>query len=237
MLHFISLLLSWWLAFLPAKNDNRLCIDFIPIVDSTILQLNNIAYCLNGKDSFQISEFKCYVGNFRFNSDKSNLINSENQYYLLNAEDSISLHRDFNLSQISIIKSIDFTIGIDSITNVSGAMANDLDPTNGMFWAWNTGYINAKLSGNSNSCKTVHHAFEFHIGGYKHPFNTLRKIHLELTQPIVFVKWQGHLKIKINIAEWMKNIDLSKMNNVVEPSADAMFVADNYSKMFSVVYE
>ena len=41
----------------------------------------------------------------------------------------------------------------------------------------------------------------------------------------------------MNIAEWMKNIDLSKMNNVVEPSADAMFVADNYSKMFSIVYE
>jgi hypothetical protein len=106
-----------------------------------------------------------------------------------------------------------------------------------MFWAWNTGYINAKLSGNSNNCKTVHHAFEFHIGGYKHPFNTLRKIHLELLQPIVFVKWQGHLKIKMNIAEWLKNIDVSKMNNVVEPSADAMFVANNYSKMFSVMYE
>ncbi|MEY4877355.1 MAG: hypothetical protein RL708_2505 [Bacteroidota bacterium] len=237
MLHFIFILLSWWFALMPAKNDNQLCIDFVPMVDTTALQLGNKIYCMNGKDSFRISELKCYVGNFEFESAEKKLSILDNRYFLLNAEDSISLHRDFNLQQISIIRSIDFTIGIDSLTNVSGAMADDLDPTKGMFWAWNTGYINAKLSGSSNSCKTVHHAFEFHIGGYKHPFNTLRKIHLELVQPIVFVKWQGHLKIKMNIAEWLKNIDVSKMNNVVEPSVDAMFVADNYSKMFSIVYE
>jgi hypothetical protein len=31
---------------------------------------------------------------------------------------------------------IQFQLGIDSLTNVSGAMGGDLDPTKGMYWTW-----------------------------------------------------------------------------------------------------
>ena len=54
-----------------------------------------------------------------------------------------------------------FQLGIDSLTNVSGAMGGDLDPTKGMYWTWQSGYINMKIEGKSNSCKTRKNQFQF----------------------------------------------------------------------------
>ena len=62
------------------------------------------------------------------------------------------------------MKRIYFQIGIDSLTNVSGDLDGDLDPALGMYWAWNSGYINMKLEGKSSSCKSVKKEFQFHIG-------------------------------------------------------------------------
>jgi len=43
---------------------------------------------------------------------------------------------------------------VDSLANVSGAMSNDLDATKGMYWSWQSGFINLKIEGKSASCKT-----------------------------------------------------------------------------------
>ena len=74
---------------------------------------------------------------------------------------------------------IAFNLGIDSITNVSGAQGGDLDPTKGMYWAWQSGFINIKLQGTSNSCPPPKNEFEFHLGGYQYPFNSLQTIILK----------------------------------------------------------
>jgi hypothetical protein len=42
---------------------------------------------------------------------------------------------------------IQFNLGLDSLTNVSGALGGDLDPTKGMYWTWQNGYVNFKLQG------------------------------------------------------------------------------------------
>ena len=45
--------------------------------------------------------------------------------------------------------SLYFRFGTDSLLNVSGALSGDLDPSKGMYWAWNSGYINCKIEGRS----------------------------------------------------------------------------------------
>ena len=66
---------------------------------------------------------------------------------------------------------IQFNLGIDSLTNVSGALGGDLDPTKGMYWTWQNGYVNFKLQGTSDLCNNPKNEFEFHLGGYLKPFN------------------------------------------------------------------
>jgi hypothetical protein len=39
------------------------------------------------------------------------------------------------------------TMGVDSARNVSGAQEGALDPANGMFWSWTSGYIMIKAEG------------------------------------------------------------------------------------------
>ena len=80
------------------------------------------------------------------------------------------------------IKSISFCIGIDSLASVSGALSGDLDPSNGMYWAWQSGYINMKIEGTSSSCKTRKNSFNFHIGGYLKPYNAIKKIEIPINK-------------------------------------------------------
>ena len=154
--------------------------------------------------------------------------------FLFNAEDSNAY--SFTADAIGDFNGILFTLGVDSADNTSGANEDALDPINGMYWAWNSGYIMAKLEGRSNVCHTLHHAFEFHIGGYMPPYNTARAVHLDLPQPVT-VKNGENVLIKINadVAAWLKgNLDLSRINSIVIPGKEASLMADKYAQMFSV---
>lgn len=75
------------------------------------------------------------------------------------------------------VSNVYFNIGTDSLLNTAGILDGDLDPIKGMYWAWNTGYINFKIEGVNNS----KHRFEYHIGGYRSPFTTVRSFEEEVT--------------------------------------------------------
>ena len=137
--------------------------------------------------------------------------------------------------------SVSFIVGVDSVANVSGALEGDLDPAKGMYWAWNTGYIMAKIEGRSDRCKTLHQAFEFHIGGYMPPYNACKQVTMALAQPLIVQKGSiSKIHIRADVAAWFKGttvIDIAKENDVVIPGKDAMMVADNYAKMFSIIQQ
>jgi hypothetical protein len=109
---------------------------------------------------------------------------------------------DFDKNITDDFDEIQFSIGIDSLTNVSGAMGGDLDPVNGMYWSWQSGYINFKVEGNSEKSGAVHKDFQFHIGGYLKPFETLQTVILPLkrNQNVIFV----------DVSRFLSEIDLKK---------------------------
>ncbi len=226
-----------WLAILNLfgnnSTENNLQINFQPVVNYISLQLNSKAYSINSKDSFFITTFKMYVGKIVLNDEESKEKFVDENYHLLNAENVESLKIDLKNLSLKKISSVDFFVGVDSIENTKGSMGGDLDPTNGMYWTWNSGYINFKLEGHSPICKSIHHAFEFHIGGYQHPNNSIRKIYLRLKNPII-ISEENKLNININLAEILNSVDLRTNNNIVEPGFEAMKLADNFSKMFSI---
>ncbi len=124
-----------------------------------------------------------------------------------------------------IISKVSFAIGIDSLTSTSGAMAGDLDPINGMYWAWQSVYINMKIEGKSPSCHTKKNGFQFHIGGYMQPNYAMRK-------KVITVNSIGDITIAIDVAILLSEIDLKNTNSVMIPGEVAMDLADISTKMF-----
>lgn len=129
---------------------------------------------IEGDNWIAFNKIKFYVGNFNFTQKASSVGNYQNTYYLIDQSDSSTLEMKFEL--LSPADSICFLIGTDSVSNVSGLYDGALDPLNGMYWAWNSGYINTKIEGISSIVKSPDKKFEYHIGGYLPPNTTSSQI-------------------------------------------------------------
>lgn len=130
--------------------------------------------CLEKDYWITFTKFKFYIGNPVY-FEKGRLINTvQNRYDLLDFSDSTALTVEYSVP--SSTDSLCVSIGTDSLTNVSGLYDGALDPLNGMYWAWNSGYINVKIEGTSTYVSNDDHKFEFHIGGYMSPYTTERQI-------------------------------------------------------------
>lgn len=134
----------------------------------------------------------------------------------------------FRCLQKQKIKALTFAIGIDSTASVSGALSGVLDPSKGMYWAWQSGYINMKMEGKSNSCKTRNNRFQFHVGGYLQPYCAWRTVELH-------PKVSGtSLPIAVDLAELFSKIALSETNSIMIPGKRAIEMAEQSTKMFQV---
>jgi hypothetical protein len=122
---------------------------------------------------------------------------------------------------------ISFNLGIDSMTNVSGAMGGDFDPTKGMYWTWQSGYINFKLEGKSNACKTRNNEFHYHLCGYSYPFSSMQPIVLNIASTDSIV-------IEADVAAFINQYDLGTQNSVMIPGLTAVFMSWQAAAIFSV---
>lgn len=166
-------------------------------------------------DTILIETLKFYISEIQFCKDKVVLDSLERKYHLLDLMYPSSLilkHKSKNA-----FSSIRFKIGIDSTTNVSGAFGEDLDPTNGMYWTWQSGFINFKLEGRSSQCPARQHRFQLHIGGYKAPFNTLQEVELKTNKKKII--------LSIDIEQLLSEVQLTKRYEVMSPSENAVLIA------------
>ena len=67
------------------------------------------------------------------------------------------------------VDSIKFLLGVDSLQHEMGIVGNGLSPVNGMYWAWQSGYIFVKWEGYIQNEKEIQ-PFTFHLGGFQSPF-------------------------------------------------------------------
>lgn len=187
-----------------------------------------VYYRLNAQDSIQFTSFKFYISQLELMNGNNVVWKDKVKYHLIDAFDEKTLVLQFP-SNISFTK-IKFQLGIDSLTNVSGAMGGDLDPTKGMYWTWQSGYINFKLEGKSNLCKTRHNEFQFHLGGYQQPFNCLQTV-------FVTVKSTTKIKLNMDISKLLDHISLLQLNHIMSPSYDAVKLSEKIYESFSVSHE
>ncbi len=222
--------------FKSNKPNGFVTINFKHFVNNELLKLDSVQYKNELGQTYTISKFKYYIGNIQL-KNTSGKFYSSTEYFLINEEEEISKSIDLQNLPIGEYVEISFLLGVDSLYNCNGAQSGALDPIKGMYWSWNTGYIFLKLEGNSTSCKTPSNMFEFHIGGYKQPYNSIREIKLKLTGHII-VKENSKSSININVAieEILKTpnkIDFSETPTITDQNTSSVIV-NNYVDMFSV---
>ncbi len=220
-------LLYAWLIFTPfilnaQKDMTGITLHFNPILNGKPIQDGILTGHIND-DSIAIHTLRFYLGNFVFYKNGKEVGQDASGYHLLDMEDA-------NTMTISLLIAADydairFTLGTDSLTNASGAMGGDLDPTKGMYWAWNSGYINAKIEGYAKKCPTRNHQFEFHIGGYMPPFQTVQQVEL---QGIA----KQEIRVDMELSAFFEQIDLGVTHGVMSPSATASEMAKLLAKTF-----
>lgn len=225
-------------------GTNAMRMEFTHKVGSQLLTLNTGNYTNTNGDQYTVSRFRYYLSNFRFRkSDGTNYtvpadVNSDLGYFLIDEDNASSKNISIPNIPAGDYDAVEFLIGIDSLRNTSGAQTGSLDPANGMFWTWSTGYIFMMFEGNSPQSTAAGNKLQFHSGGFAAPANNLKKITLTFGGATATVRSNISPEIHFitDVSEIFTNpntINFATLNTAHMPMA-CMPIANNYSDMIRV---
>lgn len=173
-----------------------------------------------------LENLKFYISNLVLLSNNKIVFQDSLPARLIDIENKNSL--SINVKNGLKFDKIVFNLGIDSITNVSGALGGDLDPTKGMYWTWQSGYINFKLEGKDPLCKSRHQKFQYHLGGYAHPFSSLRKVELKLSRKTF------NTIIKLPVEKFLKEAKPEIQSEIMSPGYRSVELSSVIKNLFFV---
>ena len=115
-------------------------------------------------NSFKTSTLKYILSNFKLVKQDGSIEDFPNIEVINEESDST---KTFKLSNVENgnYTNLRFSIGVDSVQNatlVNGG--GDLDPSDGMVWTWNTGYIFLKHEGQFLDSAGILQPFVYHLG-------------------------------------------------------------------------
>jgi hypothetical protein len=225
-------------------TTNSITLNFTNVVDNQVLKISDdVAYVgttpkyLNAfGDTFAVSSFKYYISNIKLKKGNGSYFIENESYHLLDAGDTVNTCK-IKLKNVPFddYTAIEFVLGIDSVRNKSGAQSGDLDPSKGMYWAWNQGYIFMRFFGYSSEAPlNSSHNITYEIGENSSartitlPFNTNNLSVQNGNSPKIY--------LKTNLSELFKNpntVSFSFLNSAMTTKQFQPLV-DNYSDLFSI---
>lgn len=212
--------------FLFAQKAERACRLVVePVLNGQMLAIDGAGL---PPDSLVLHQLRFYLGHFTFYKNHT-MVREEHAYHLLDLEDPATLHLDFQLPGNILFDSLAFNLGIDSLTTASGAMGGDLDPTKGMFWTWQSGYVHFKMEGFSKKCPARNGEFQFHLGGYLPPYATARRVGLKLK-----TAGNGTQHLTLELAPFFEQADWPNRHNVMSPGAEAVRLSRILATSFGI---
>ncbi|MFK8009502.1 MAG: MbnP family protein [Saprospiraceae bacterium] len=178
-------------------------------------------------DSIYYDAIRFYISNIQFFQDDEFVSFLEKKHHLVDLENPESLKIDLEKNAHLDFNKIRFDLGIDSLTNISGAFGGDLDPTNGMYWTWQSGYINFKLEGVTPSCPARKNFFQFHLGGYQAPFANVQSVELNIFD-------KKNVIIELPIDQLLEKINLKETYEIMSPNQEAVDMAQLIASLFFI---
>jgi len=238
------------LVIMVSTRAQTITIHIHHFVGARPLQLFNETYIDPYGEPFTIQRFRYYISKIKLSGTDHKPIATSDQSFLVDESDTAS--KTITLpTPVKTILSLSFIIGVDSSANFSGVQIGDLDPAKGMFWTWNSGYIYAKLEGQSDSSKAPGHQFTWDIGGYRNPSDASRQITLTIpigrqtdsaksdirqSDPDPGIP-SPDIQLNVDLLKWFdgrRSIHINETPVCHQPGALAMRIADNYAAMFSI---
>ena len=233
----VVLLGVFFTSFKPGSEKAKLNLHLEPFVGPDLLQLDSNIYKNELGQTFTVSRFRYYLSNIKLKNITGAEFDCPDYFLVDEAEPDSKIITVLQIPD-GIYSSISFMIGVDSLHNCSGAQNGALDPVNGMFWTWNTGYIFLKLEGHADASNSPGHIFEYHIGGYAAPNNSIRRVTLNFGKKGLQIAndRDNALALKADILEILKKpvtVDFAKTSSVTD-FHNAATIADNYADMFTI---
>jgi hypothetical protein len=227
-------LLPFCLFILQVADAQQLHVYIQHTVGGEVLKPGQTNYQNEAGDTFNVTKFQYYLSNFSLTDSDGETIKLSSACFLVNEDSAGSKTITLENVPAGRYNSISFMIGVDSLLNCTGAQTGSLDPINGMFWTWNSGYIMMKLEGTSPSSHLPGHMIEFHVGGYRAPHKAQRWV----TIPVSTLKIQRSTSsekvyMKADIGFLFKGINFRQSAGMMTPGVMADKMADNYQHMFS----
>ncbi len=145
---------------------------------------------LLGNDTIYLSKVQFYVSNFLVHNqkDKKKILN----YPKLISTENNSFFMDKKIDLKKFTK-ISFALGLDEATNIGKyGQKQDLDPQNGMFWTWESGYVFWKMEGYFFENKRKR-GLIYHLGRkncYQEAFFELKNLQIENQNLILKIDFQ-----------------------------------------------
>lgn len=169
-----------------------------------------------------ITTLKFYISNVNFNFRAKRRVLAPEKAILIDVLDSKHNFISVPDSIYENLESVSFNLGIDSLTNISGAMDGDLDPMNNMYWTWQSGYINLKFEGQLDDGVKR----EYHLGGYSFPNYAMQEVKINF-------KSKGNPVIYIHLDDWIHAIPDSIPFQLMTPCPKAVYLSHLFANSLS----
>ena len=189
-------------------TTNDVSITFNNIVNGKTISSSDTNYRNAAGNLYTISLLKYYVTNLVL-VDENNKEWFAKNYNLVNIDEPAQ--NTFSLKGIPTAKytKMKFILGVDSLRNTTGVQDGFLDPSYGMLWDWNTGYIFFKHEGNYKNTLNEIKPLRFHLG------KDLGRGYVEINLPLV--------DLNSSISKLFIDFDLNKVyaaQNVIDFNID-----------------
>lgn len=219
-----------------ALKKSQIELHFNHIINNKLLILVDSTYTNSYQENFTITKFCYYISNITLYK-QGKIMYTHKGYYLVNQAIDSSKKILFDVP-INNYDSIAFIIGVDSSRNVSGAQKDALDPLHAMFWTWNSGYIMQKIEGISSKSNLINNKIEYHLGGFKHPYNIATPTIFKLPNKQISIQANTTTIVYFNVAIdkfWKGETpnSIAFVPNCSTPGALATQLAKNFTGMFS----
>lgn len=135
-------------------------------------------------DSIKFEELKAYLSDIYLTQNKD--LTKIADVWLVDFEDPKNELLNVKI-QYGESSNLSFNFGLDSIYHVNMEYAGKLDPIHGMYWAWNTGYINFKLVARCSAVKLKNGLLDYHLGGYLKPNQTNQHLEFNFNGTTLFL--------------------------------------------------
>lgn len=174
---------------------------------------------------YRFAKIKQYISGIAFL--RSGIpVGKDTGYYLIDFLDEKSCRLQLEYKSLDFDE-IQFLTGIDSLMQTRGVQGGALDPVNGMYWTWQSGYIHTKIEAGIEQNGKVK-PLEFHLGGYRHPYNTVQRAAVKCAA-------SRHVSLVFNLSPIVKYGEEKQCFRVMSPCKQAAEFSNVWSESVSSI--